>query len=150
MPRDWAAVHAERTALADDLADLSPEHWATPSLCAGWTVRHVLAHLAAAASLNTARWLGGVIRCRFDFNRQVEMRLREQLGSSPDETLANLSAIRGLRLEATDGSFATGAGPLVSGPTLALIMVMAGRAGYSSQLQGPGIETLRGRLPAES
>lgn len=33
------------------------------------------------------RWLVGVIRCRFDFDRQVAMRLAEQLGASPDETL---------------------------------------------------------------
>jgi hypothetical protein len=31
-------VAAERVGLADDLADLTPEQWATPSLCAGWTV----------------------------------------------------------------------------------------------------------------
>ncbi|MEV0703655.1 maleylpyruvate isomerase family mycothiol-dependent enzyme [Saccharopolyspora sp. NPDC050389] len=58
-------VHAERAALAADLADLTDEQWATPSLCTGLTVREVLAHLTAAASLNPARWLAGVIRCRF-------------------------------------------------------------------------------------
>ncbi|NYV74557.1 maleylpyruvate isomerase family mycothiol-dependent enzyme [Streptomyces sp. UH6] len=83
----WPAIHAERAALAADLADLAEERWATPSLCAGLTVREVLAHLTAGASLNAVRWLAGVVRCRFDFDRQVSMRLAEQLGATPAATL---------------------------------------------------------------
>ncbi|TMR16564.1 maleylpyruvate isomerase family mycothiol-dependent enzyme [Nonomuraea turkmeniaca] len=83
----WPLIHAERAALAADLADLTDERWATPSLCAGLTVREVLAHLTAGARLNAVRWLVGVIRCRFDFDEQVAMRLAEQLGASPVETL---------------------------------------------------------------
>jgi uncharacterized protein (TIGR03083 family) len=86
-PGIWPLVHAERAALAADLADLTGEQWATLSLCAGLTVREVLAHLTAGASLNPARWLAGVIRCRFDFDKQVAMRLAEQLGATPAETL---------------------------------------------------------------
>ncbi|MET8004465.1 maleylpyruvate isomerase family mycothiol-dependent enzyme [Nonomuraea glycinis] len=79
-------MHAERAALAADLVDLTDEQWATPSLCAGLTVRQVLAHLTAGASLNGVRWLAGVIRCRFDFDKQVAMRLAEQLGATAAET----------------------------------------------------------------
>jgi uncharacterized protein (TIGR03083 family) len=89
----WPLVHAERAALARDLASLRDEQWSTPSLCAGLTVREVVAHLTAAASLNAIRWLAGVIRCRFDFDRQVAMRLAEQLGSSPAETLARFERV---------------------------------------------------------
>jgi hypothetical protein len=32
----WAQVRSERLGLADDIAALSAEEWATPSLCAGW------------------------------------------------------------------------------------------------------------------
>ena len=74
-------------ALAADLAALTDEEWATPSLCAGLSTREVLAHLTAAANLNAVRWLAGVIRCRFDFDKQVAMRLAEHLGSTPAETL---------------------------------------------------------------
>ncbi|WP_127358737.1 maleylpyruvate isomerase mycothiol-dependent enzyme family protein, partial [Actinacidiphila soli] len=38
-------------------------------------------------SLNPVRWLAGVIRCRFDFDKQVAMRLAEQMGATPAETL---------------------------------------------------------------
>ncbi|MFI7708561.1 maleylpyruvate isomerase family mycothiol-dependent enzyme [Nonomuraea sp. NPDC049480] len=83
----WPLIRAERAVLADDLAHLTDEQWATPSLCTGLTVREVLAHLTAGASLNSVRWLAGVIRCRFDFDEQVAMRLAEQLGATPAETL---------------------------------------------------------------
>nr|MDT0662132.1 maleylpyruvate isomerase family mycothiol-dependent enzyme [Micromonospora sp. DSM 115978] len=88
----WPLIHAERAALAADLAELTGERWRTPSLCAGLSTREVLAHLTAAASLNGARWLAGVIRCRFDFDRQVAMRLAEQLGATPAETLDRFRA----------------------------------------------------------
>ncbi|MFE0808462.1 maleylpyruvate isomerase family mycothiol-dependent enzyme [Streptomyces sp. NPDC058848] len=83
----WSLIHTERAALAADLADLPDDQWSALSLCAGLTVREVLAHLTAGASLNAVRWLAGVIRCRFDFDEQVAMRLAEQLGATPAETL---------------------------------------------------------------
>jgi uncharacterized protein (TIGR03083 family) len=83
----WALVHAERAALADDLTDLTEAQWALPSLCTGLTVRQVLAHLAAAASLTPLRWMAGVIRCRFDFDKQVAMRLAEHMGTDGADTL---------------------------------------------------------------
>ncbi|MGW0185748.1 maleylpyruvate isomerase family mycothiol-dependent enzyme [Streptomyces sp. NPDC003362] len=89
----WPLIRTERAALAADLAELTDEQWSTPSLCSGLTVREVLAHLTAGASLNTVRWLAGVIRCRFDFDKQVAMRLAEQLGATPRETLERFRRI---------------------------------------------------------
>lgn len=89
----WELVHAERAALAGDLKDLPGERWQTPSLCEGLSVREVLAHLTAAARLNGPRWLAGVIRCRFDFDKQVTMRLREQLGADGTETWERFRAV---------------------------------------------------------
>src|SRR5580698_4451133 len=89
----WPLVHAERAALAADLADLTGQQWTAPSLCTGLTVRQVLAHLTAGASLGPVRWLAGVIRCRFDFDKMVAMRLAEQLGATPAETLARFRRV---------------------------------------------------------
>lgn len=89
----WSLIRAEREALAADLAELPQHRWATPSLCDGLSVREVLAHLTAGASLGPARWMAGVIRCRFDFDRQVAMRLAEQLGATPAETLARFRRV---------------------------------------------------------
>ncbi|MFB4268913.1 maleylpyruvate isomerase family mycothiol-dependent enzyme [Nonomuraea sp. GTA35] len=91
--KDWAPIHAERAALAADLAGLAEERWAAPSLCAGLTVREVLAHLTAGASLTPLRWLAGVIRCRFDFDKQVAMRLAEHLGADGAETLERFERV---------------------------------------------------------
>ena len=44
----WAVVDRERTELADLFADLPDEEWEAPSLCAGWRVADVAAHLALA------------------------------------------------------------------------------------------------------
>jgi uncharacterized protein (TIGR03083 family) len=44
----WAVVDAERSSLADLLEGLSAAEWEHPSLCAGWRVRDVAAHLALA------------------------------------------------------------------------------------------------------
>ncbi|MFD4669878.1 maleylpyruvate isomerase family mycothiol-dependent enzyme [Lentzea sp. NPDC058450] len=92
MNSTWPLVHAERAALAADLADLTDDRWATTSLCSELTVREVLAHLTAGAVLSFPRWFLGVLRARFDFDRQVVDRLREQLGDSPAETLAKFQA----------------------------------------------------------
>jgi uncharacterized protein (TIGR03083 family) len=89
----WTTVHTERVALAADLAGLDDGRWGTPSLCEGLTVREVLAHMTAGASLNTWRWLAGVVRCRFDFDRQVAMRLAEHLGGTPRETLERFERV---------------------------------------------------------
>jgi uncharacterized protein (TIGR03083 family) len=42
----WTAIDDQRRALVRLLEDLSEEEWRRPSLCEGWTVRQVAAHLA--------------------------------------------------------------------------------------------------------
>lgn len=54
--------------------------------------------------------------------------------------------VKGLRLRATDGPFEAGVGPEVEGPTLALVMAMAGRPAYLGELSGAGVDELRGRI----
>jgi uncharacterized protein (TIGR03083 family) len=65
-----------------------------------------------------------------------------------DFTVASRTHVAGVRLRADDGPFAAGAGSLVTGSTLALVMSMAGRAPYLDELDGPGVPTLRSRLHA--
>ncbi|MEU4391752.1 maleylpyruvate isomerase family mycothiol-dependent enzyme [Kribbella sp. NPDC023855] len=89
----WKLIHAERAALADDLVGLTDDQWESQSLCSDFTVRETLAHLTAGASLNPVRWMAGVIRCRFDFDKQVAYRLADHLGTSPTETLERFRRI---------------------------------------------------------
>jgi len=66
----WPLVHAERAALAEDLATLADAQWVHPSLCERWVVEDVVAHLTAAASVGPVRWLASVLGARFDFDLQ--------------------------------------------------------------------------------
>lgn len=198
-------MHAERGALAEDLAGLTAEQWAEPSLCGRWVVEEVVAHLTAAASIGSFRWIGSILAARFDADLHNRRRLEEQRGANPGETLSRFrnvigstkapskhtaawlgevvvhsqdirwplglqrtpaadavtsvaefyaardfavnshSAVKGLRLEATDGPFQFGSGPLVTGTTLALTMAMAGRDVYFNELAGDGVPTMRSR-----
>jgi hypothetical protein len=56
------------------------------------------------------------------------------------------SRVADLQLQADDGPFAAGSAPLVSGSTLALVMSMPGRAPYTDELSGPGVQLLRTRM----
>ena len=46
----YARTTRNRLELADLLDTLGPEQWDAPTLCAGWTVRHLAAHLLQASS----------------------------------------------------------------------------------------------------
>ncbi len=41
----WRSIDRQRSAVAELLDQLGPEEWDRPSLCEGWTVRDVAAHL---------------------------------------------------------------------------------------------------------
>jgi uncharacterized protein (TIGR03083 family) len=44
--RSWRIIEQQRLAIADLLDGLSAEQWQAPSLCAGWRVRDVAAHVS--------------------------------------------------------------------------------------------------------
>ena len=54
--------------------------------------------------------------------------------------------IKGLTLTATDADFTVGSGALVQGPLLHLVMAMAGRSRYLTELDGDGVAELRHRI----
>ncbi|MGO9854272.1 MAG: maleylpyruvate isomerase family mycothiol-dependent enzyme [Acidimicrobiales bacterium] len=59
--------------LADRLDELDDEQWNSPSLCAQWRIRDVLAHLTAGAqgAFGVGAILGGMLRHGFNYNRWV-------------------------------------------------------------------------------
>jgi uncharacterized protein (TIGR03083 family) len=61
------AVAAEFLALAYLLDDAAKEDWDTPSLCAGWRVREVIAHMTMAARYPEDQFMAELRRCDFDF-----------------------------------------------------------------------------------
>jgi uncharacterized protein (TIGR03083 family) len=51
----WATVAAQRAILAGELDRLAADQWNEPSLCQGWQVRHVVAHLIGEATTTRTR-----------------------------------------------------------------------------------------------
>lgn len=88
MTEIWETVHQERAALARDLAGLPAESWTTPSLCAGWTVHDVLAHLVHDARTTKFSFAVELARARFNFDRANQMGVERERRATPSETLA--------------------------------------------------------------
>lgn len=93
----WSLVHAERAALIDDLEDLDDQQWEERSLCEGWTVHDVVAHLVDTALTTRLGFMGGLARARFDFDRQNARGVRRQRGAAPQETLERLRQVAARR-----------------------------------------------------
>ena len=89
----WTLAHAERAALATDLAGLDAEQWRHDTLCGEWDVEQVVAHLTAAASLNQWQWLRSMLAARFRPDVHNQRRLAEHCGSTPAETLDRFRAV---------------------------------------------------------
>lgn len=88
----WPMVHAERTALADDLESLDEARWATKSLCEDWTVRDVLAHMTATAKLTPPRFVAKMVGSGFSITRLQAKDISTESGNSPADTLARFRA----------------------------------------------------------
>ena len=73
-------MHAERAALAEDLAGLGAGQWRHATLCGEWDIEQVTAHLTAAASLNQWRWLRSMAGARFRPDLHNQRRLADHRG----------------------------------------------------------------------
>jgi uncharacterized protein (TIGR03083 family) len=87
----WPIIHAERKALLADLEGLSDAQWDSPSQCAGWTVRDVVSHMAAAAKVTPGSFFPGMIASGFRFNTFQQKGIANNRGASPAETMANFA-----------------------------------------------------------
>ncbi len=112
----WAAIDDQRRRTADLLEQLTEQQWRQPSLCEGWTVRHVAAHLTLqqlrvrdtaafvarhpsmlrSTSLNGIIFRSAVIESQLPVEQIVE-RIRATIGSrrhnafvTPLETLSDV------------------------------------------------------------
>jgi uncharacterized protein (TIGR03083 family) len=88
----WPTIHAERKALAADLDGIPEGAWDTPSMCDGWTVRDVVAHMTAATTLNAPKFFGRLIGSGFSFEKVQAKGIAAQRGDSPADTLARFKA----------------------------------------------------------
>ncbi|MFC9439982.1 maleylpyruvate isomerase family mycothiol-dependent enzyme [Nocardia sp. NPDC057030] len=195
-------VARERADLAELLGTLTDEQWNSESLCAGWRVRDVAAHLLYEVTppltytLETLRAGGSFDRINARYverwrDRPIDELLaafrktrrggfptrfaprialadtlihhqdiRRPLGlrrtvpaphlltllRHPDPFLRPWARMRGLRFTATDVDWERGSGPAVEGPGEAIVLAVAGRPAALTDLDGAGVDILRGRL----
>ena len=62
-------VATQYQALADGLEALSQEDWNTPSMCEGWAVREVIAHLTMPARYDEEAFIAELKARQFDFGK---------------------------------------------------------------------------------
>ncbi len=88
----WPVVHAERTRLVSDLRGLPYDAWSTPSLCEGWTVHDVLAHLLDTAKTSRIGFARRMILCRFDFDSDNAAGISRAKCDDAEDTLDAMQA----------------------------------------------------------
>lgn len=93
----WAAVREERLRLADDLGRIAPADWERASLCPGWSIHDVLAHLLDTARTGRASFVRSMIVARGDFDRANADGIAWRKDPDPARTLAEFRASADLR-----------------------------------------------------
>ncbi|GAA1926144.1 maleylpyruvate isomerase family mycothiol-dependent enzyme [Streptomyces durmitorensis] len=82
------AVAAERRDLADLLDALSPAQWEAPTLCAGWRVRDVAAHMSLGFRSSLPKTLAELVKARGSLNRMTDRCARRDAAAHSTEQLA--------------------------------------------------------------
>ena len=85
-----AETRAERERLATLFCDLSPEQWDTPSLCEGWRVREVVAHITMPFRTKPLGTIAGTIRAGFSFSKYADRDARSTAGEMSGAELVHL------------------------------------------------------------
>jgi uncharacterized protein (TIGR03083 family) len=65
-------ITAQRRAFGDVLEGLPESDWNAPSLCSGWRVREVVAHMTMPFRYPAPRFLGEMVRSRGNFTRMAD------------------------------------------------------------------------------
>jgi uncharacterized protein (TIGR03083 family) len=79
-------IREERASLVDALGKLSDADWDKPSLCTGWTVRDVVAHMIATANMTPPKFFGKMISSGFSFQAMTRREIaREKANRSNSE-----------------------------------------------------------------
>jgi uncharacterized protein (TIGR03083 family) len=83
-------IAGERRELAAVLAGLPAEAWDAPTLCAGWRVREVVAHITMPFRYRPPRFAAEMIRSRGNFNRMADRCARRDAAAPPGQLAAAL------------------------------------------------------------
>ena len=84
------ATTAERRDLCQVLEDSSLDDWDAPSLCAGWRVREVVAHMTMPFRYSNSKFIRELVRDRGNFNRMADRCARRDATASTIELVASM------------------------------------------------------------
>lgn len=88
----WKVIERERAELADLFESLTARQWTYPTLCEGWTMREMAAHLSIGSRIGMGSVLVAFVRARGDFDRVVDATARRDAARPPTELIADLRA----------------------------------------------------------
>jgi uncharacterized protein (TIGR03083 family) len=95
--RVWQVIDTQRLSLAGLLEQLSDEEWRQPSLCDGWTVRDVAAHLTLQ-QVGAGAAIAMMIKYRGNTERAIHDSACERAAALPTERMiAEIRAMVGSR-----------------------------------------------------
>jgi uncharacterized protein (TIGR03083 family) len=80
-------IAAERRELAALLDELPPSAWATPTLCAGWRVPEVVAHMTMPFRFSTGRFVRELLKSGGRFNAMADRVARHEAAELSHEDL---------------------------------------------------------------
>lgn len=90
--KTWELIHSERSSVADTLEGLAPEQWSAPSLCGGWSVQLLAAHIVNGAEQTTGQFFAAMAANSFRFNRMMDREARALQGLAPEDLVTRLRA----------------------------------------------------------
>ncbi|NEW25945.1 maleylpyruvate isomerase family mycothiol-dependent enzyme [Nocardia cyriacigeorgica] len=89
--QSWQVIEQQRRAIAALLGELTPAEWDTPSLCAGWRIRDVAAHVAMTTQpLSLWAIMREFSRARGDYNALVDTMARAHARRPTAELVAEI------------------------------------------------------------
>ncbi len=93
----WKIIHEERASLADLLERLTPEEWEHPSLCDGWSVRDVAAHVIGGPEATVRQVAVAAWRARGSYNRAIHDEGKRLSARPTEDIVADFRRLDGFR-----------------------------------------------------
>ena len=89
----WPFTLEARHSLLSTFGDLDDQQWGVPSLCHGWTIRQVLAHVILAVRPPRRRYITAVVIARVSFDKANHSLAVAEAQRPVDELLADYRSV---------------------------------------------------------
>lgn len=90
----WQMIKLERASLVDALDKLPEADWDKPSLCTDWTVREVVAHMIATATMTPPKFFAKLAGSGFSFPSMVRKDIAQITAGRTNAELVDLLRAR--------------------------------------------------------